>query len=113
MPMDTKKSKFEIITQSRKSLGLTESATREQIRENYKQLIKKWHPDKNLSDQKQAESKTTEIIQAYKIIIQYCDDYKFSFTRQEVEKYLSAREKWFKQFGEDPIWANKNEQENS
>ena len=102
------KTRFEIITEARKILELPESATLEQIKKNYKQLIKKWHPDKNLSNQGLAESKTKEIIQAYKIIIQYCDHYKFSFIREEVEKYLSDRERWFKQFGEDPIWANEN-----
>jgi DnaJ-class molecular chaperone len=73
------------------------------------QLIKKWHPDKNISEPGLAESKTREIIQAYKIIMQYCDQYQFSFSRQEVDKYLSDRERWFKQFGCDPIWASKNE----
>jgi len=103
------KTRFEIITNAREILELPESATLEQIKKNYKQLIKKWHPDKNISNQELAESKTKEIIQAYKIIIQYCDHYNYSFTRQEVEKYLTDRERWFRQFGCDPIWANKNE----
>ncbi len=108
--MDTAKSKFEIITRARTILDLPESATSEQIKKSYTQLIKKWHPDKNISDQELAETKTREIILAYKIIIKYCNHYKFSFSRQEVEKYLSDRERWFKQFGCDPIWANENEQ---
>ena len=103
------KTRFEIITEAREILELPESATLEQIKKNYKQLIKKWHPDKNISDQGLAENKTKKIIEAYKIIIQYCDHYNYSFTRQEVEKYLTDRERWFKQFGHDPIWANKNE----
>ena len=103
------KTRFEIITEARKILELPESATLEQIKKNYKQLIKKWHPDKNISHTGLAENKTKEIIQAYTIIIQYCDHYKFSFSRQEVEKYLTEQERWFKQFGCDPIWANKNE----
>jgi len=103
------KTRFEIINQARKTLELPESATLEQIRETYKQLMKKWHPDKNLSDSKQAEHRTKEIIHAYKIIMQYCNEYQYSFSRQEVEKYLSDRERWFRQFGCDPIWANKND----
>jgi len=103
--MDTTKSKFEIITQARIILDLPESATLDQIKKNYTQLIKKWHPDKNISEPEQATAKTREIIQAYKVIMQYCDQYQFSFSRQEVEKYLSDRERRFKQFGYDPIWA--------
>ena len=104
------KTRFEIITQAREILELPESATLEQIQRKYKQLIKKWHPDKNISEPGLTENKTREIIQAYKTIMQYCDHYQFSFSQQEVEKYLSDRERWFRQFGCDPIWANENEQ---
>lgn len=103
------KTRFEIINKARKTLELPESATLEQIRKAYRQLMKKWHPDKNIPDSVHAEHKTKEIIHAYKIIIQYCNNYEYSFSRQEVEKYLSDREKWFRQFGCDPIWANKND----
>jgi len=103
--MEPTKSKYEMITWSRKILDLPESATLDQIKKNYIQLIKKWHPDKNPSETKLAESKTREIIQAYKVIMQYCGEYQFSFSRQEVDKYLSGRERWIKQFGCDPIWA--------
>ena len=44
------------------------------------------------------------IIRAYKIIIAYCEYYRFSFNPQEVEKYLSAEEWWAKKFGADPVW---------
>lgn len=102
--MDTSKSKFEIITQARIILNLPESATLDQIKKNYTQLIKKWHPDKNISEPEQATAKTREIIQANKVIRQYCDQYKFSFSRQEVDKYLSDHERWIKQFGNDAVW---------
>ena len=100
------KTRFEIISEARKILELPESATFDQIRNNYKQLIKKWHPDKNHSNPAVAELKTRQIIEAYKIIIQYCHEYRYSFARNEVEKYMSDRERWFRQFGCDPIWAN-------
>jgi DnaJ-class molecular chaperone len=102
--MDTSKSKFAIITRARKILDLPESATLDQIKKNFTQLIKKWHPDKNLSETELAESKTREIIHAYKVIKQYCEEYHFSFRRQEVDKYLSDRERWIKQFGNDAVW---------
>lgn len=57
------------------------------------------------ADRKEAENQTRKIIQAFEIIKQYCDDYVYSFAREEVEKYLSDRERWFRQFGADPIWA--------
>jgi DnaJ-class molecular chaperone len=99
------KTRFETISEARKILELPESATFDHIRHNYKQLIKQWHPDKSDADPATAEQKTREIIRAYKIIVQYCREYRYSFDRQEVEKYLSDRERWFRQFGCDPIWA--------
>ena len=47
-----------------------------------------------------------DIINAYKTIIQYCEQYRFSFSREEVEKYVSPEEDWLKRFGNDPIWGN-------
>ncbi len=102
--MGSEKSKFEIITQARIILDLPESATSDHIKKNFTQLIKKWHPDKNFSDPEQAAAKTREIIQAYTVIRQYCNQYEFSFSRQEADKYLSERERWIRQFGNDAVW---------
>jgi len=102
--MQTTKSKFEIITQARETLNLPESATSDQIKKNFTQLIKNWHPDKNFTNPEQAAAKTREIIHAYKVIRQYCSQYQFSFSRQEVDKYLSEQERWIKQFGADTVW---------
>ena len=41
--------KYQIISEARTILELPESATMEQIKANYRGLIKKWHPD-NCSD---------------------------------------------------------------
>jgi len=46
-----------------------------------------------------------------RIIMDYCEDYKFSFSKEEIEKYISADEFWEKRFGSDPIWGNYNDDE--
>jgi hypothetical protein len=35
--------------------------------------------------------------------MEYCNRYEYSFSRQEVEKYLSAEEWWYKHFGQEPL----------
>jgi len=45
---------------------------------------------------------TRKIISAYKKIMVYCNQYQFSFTKEEIEKVCSAEEWWFKQFGNHP-----------
>jgi len=41
----------------------------------------------------------------------YCENYKFSFSKEEIEKYISPDEFWGKRFGSDPIWGNYNDDE--
>jgi len=50
---------------------------------------------------------TKKIIEAYKVIISYCEQYKYSFEEDEVKKYLSDEEWWFERFGDDPLWGNR------
>jgi len=91
--------KFEMIDKARKILGLGEEASREEIKNIYIELIKKYHPDKSPSN-KQYLEKTKNINWAYGIISSYCDDYKISFRREEVEK-VNPDLKLSKQFGDD------------
>ena len=50
-------------------LGIPEDATTDQIKQQYKQLIKKYHPDLYKGDKAFANEKTKEITQAYKILV--------------------------------------------
>lgn len=100
------KTKYKIITEAREILELSECATMQQIKENYKRLIKEWHPDKNKNDKQSYEENTKKIIAAYKTIIEYCKNYSYSFSKEEIEKYIDDQEWWFKRFGNDPVWGN-------
>ena len=51
------------------ALGLTASATREEIKTRFKELVKRHHPDSNGGD-RAAEEKLREIIQAYNYLKQ-------------------------------------------
>jgi len=98
--------KFEEITWARTILGLPEKTTREQIRNSYRDLIKKWHPDTcSDKDARRCKEMTASINSAYKILSAYCDQYKVSFSEEEVTKYLSDEEWWFRRFGKDPLWG--------
>lgn len=61
--MATKRDYYEI-------LGISRDATPEQIKEAYKQLARKYHPDMNPDkDKKTAEEKFKEISEAYEVLI--------------------------------------------
>ena len=51
-----------------KELGLNKNATEQEIRKAYRKLAIKWHPDKNLDNQKEAEEKFKNISMAYEVL---------------------------------------------
>jgi len=103
--------KYEEITKARQILGLDEFATLKDIKNRYKELLKEWHPDLQRESEEISKEKTIEIINAFKTIMNYCENYKFSFSKEEIEKYISPDEFWGKRFGSDPIWGNYNDDE--
>jgi DnaJ-class molecular chaperone len=98
--------KYQQITEARRVLELSEQATMEQIKSNYRHLIRKWHPDRCNENSKKCKEMTTKIIAAYRIINDYCKNYKFSFSEQEVRNYLSAEEWWFERFGMNSLYSD-------
>jgi DnaJ-class molecular chaperone len=103
--------KYEEITNALRILGLNESATVREIKTKYRELLKEWHPDLLKGNEDVRQEKTIEIINAYRIIMDYCEQYRFSFSKEEIEKYISPEEFWTKQFGNDPIWGNYKKEE--
>ena len=77
----------------------------DQIKDQYKSLIKKWHPDRCKEAPEKCEEMARHITDAYRVILDYCDSYQYSFEREEVEKHLSDTEWWYHRFGSDPIWG--------
>jgi DnaJ-class molecular chaperone len=98
--------KYQEITKARKMLKLSERATMKEIKSNYRSLLAKWHPDKCSEDKEQCNEMTKKIIAAYKTIINYCNQYKYSFSKEEIRNYLPEDEWWFERFGDDPLWGS-------
>jgi len=109
--MDISMGKYEEITKARQVLGLDESVSLKEIKNKYREFLKEWHPDLSKENEELRKEKTVEIIHAYRKIMDYCEQYRFSFSREEIEKYISPEELWAKQFGKDPIWGNYQDDE--
>lgn len=77
-------------------LGVSGSATEEEVKEAYRKLVKMWHPDINRA--KEAHDKMIEINRAYETIM------KGEFGKEDV--WDDYDKWWFKQFGNDPIWGS-------
>lgn len=98
---------YEKITAARRLLELPEQATLAEIKANYRRLIKKWHPDNCSDNSGDHVAMTAKLNAAYRIVIAYCNQYRFSFSKDEINKYLPTDEWWFERFGNDPLWSNK------
>ena len=101
-------STFQKITEARKLLGLQEQATLTEIKSNYRKLIRKYHPDKRGETTEDGPDMAVKIIAAYRTILGYCNQYRFSFAEEEVKKYLSKEEWWLERFGNHPLWSKTN-----
>ncbi|MFZ7113584.1 MAG: J domain-containing protein [Desulfatiglandales bacterium] len=98
---------YDKITEARTLLELPEQATKKQIKANYRRLLRKWHPDSCREDKTLCQERTRAIIRAYNILADYCDNYNYSFSREEVKKYISQEEWWVERFGQGPVWNDK------
>ena len=85
-------------------MELHDRITFAQIKDKYKELMKKYHPDNCQDDVLMCEEKSKEIIKAYKILQDYCQDFRFSFSEEEI-KSQSHHNWWAYRFGGDKTWG--------
>jgi DnaJ-class molecular chaperone len=94
---------FNEIEEARKLLGLGEAVTLKEIRRAYRTLAHRHHPDKhNDAVSEETEELMKRLNWAYKLLTDYCDNYKYSFRQDDVartyphEEYLRIyKEKWY------------------
>jgi DnaJ-class molecular chaperone len=94
--------KISEIEEARKLLGLGEAATLKEIKSAYRHLAQHHHPDKR-SGSGRAESETMKRLNwAYKLLMDYCKDYKYSFKEEDIartypddEYWGTYKDKWF------------------
>ena len=96
------------IDQARRLLGLGELASIAEIKTAYHQMCKKWHPDV-LQDEATANRRMKDINAAYRLLLNYCETYRFSFSPEEVESFDPDRW-WYQRFG-DNIYAPAGEED--
>jgi DnaJ-class molecular chaperone len=93
---------FSEIDRARRLLGLGEAATLAEIKAAYRRLAHRHHPDKNDSTGKTSNEMMKELNRAYKLLMDYCDKYRYSFRQEDVsrvypeeEDLKNWRDKWF------------------
>jgi DnaJ-class molecular chaperone len=94
---------FNEIDEARKLLGLGKAATLKEIRSVYRRMASHYHPDKRTTgDSSQYEETMKKLNWAYKVLTEYCRDYKYTFKEEDVartypfEEYeRNWRKNWF------------------
>ena len=98
---------YKRILEAAELLGLGRPVTLAQVKRKYRDLMKKWHPDKCGENPAKCRDMAEKIIVAYEMIIEYIEGYKFSFKEEEVRKNLPVDRHswWVDMYGEDPLWG--------
>jgi hypothetical protein len=98
--------KYEQIKEAMNTFGLSEHETMAEIRRKINSLIKKYHPDTCAEEPEICIEKSRLLLDLKKIIMDYCENYKISFEKHEVKKYLNPAEFWEDHFAKDALWGN-------
>ena len=96
-----KKIGFEQINHARQVLGLDEYATLQEIKDAYRRLAAKYHPDRCRGAKlKRCEKKIREINHAKDILLAYCGNYRYSFKESDAMRNSFEQEEYeyLKQF---------------
>jgi len=85
---------FKEIDAARKLLNLSGEATLGEIKQSYRDKVREYHPDKCHNETKKAENekKMAQINRAYKILLNYIEEYRFSFEKEDVERHNPDRD---------------------
>ena len=89
------------IDEARKILGLSDAATLKGIKGAYRRLAHRHHPDQHSGDSQNQEV-MKRLNWAYKVLEDYCRDYRYSFRQEDVamaypdeEDLRNWRDNWF------------------
>ena len=93
---------FNEIDEARRLLGLGEAATLKEIKSAYRRLAHRQHPDAHGSTTDENDEVMKKLNWAYKLLLDYCTHYKYSFREEDIgrtyphdEHIRKWRENWF------------------
>jgi curved DNA-binding protein CbpA len=86
-----------------RTLGLGERASLKEIKARHRELVKRHHPDTgNAAD----PERIRQINAAYRLLLDYVGDYRFSFAEEEFYTQCPEARIWM-QFADDPLWGKR------
>jgi len=95
---------WEALVAARDTLGLAERATLKEIKQAYRRLSKRHHPD--VAGPGTPGEAMIRVAEAYQLLLRYCAGYSFPLAPGEHERF-EAEDWWMDRFGEDPLWSRR------
>jgi hypothetical protein len=86
------------IDRARRLLELSERASIKDIKAAYRNMCKRWHPD-TVSDDSEGTERMKEVNGAYRLLMEFCENYPCSFLPSKVESF-DPEKWWYQRFGE-------------
>ncbi len=97
---------FKELQKSLEILGLYDRVTMKQVKSRHRELVKRYHPD---SGENVGGEKIQQINAAYRILSEYLESYRFSFSEDEFYSQ-NPEERIRRQFMDDALWGGSREQ---
>ena len=94
---------YRALNKARKILGLPEIVTGEQVKSAYRKLVLQYHPDTcDDKDKSRCTKRMADINDAYKLIQDYIQNYKYIFTEKAYKEQDMeyAVKRFFNPYGE-------------
>ncbi len=91
----------EEVRRARKLLGLGECATLAEIKNTFREMAKKYHPDKCRENERDCEEMMRKLNEAHEIILAFLSGYRYCFNQKPTEE--EGWEEWKRKFYEDFI----------
>lgn len=88
--LEIRRMEFKEVDEARKILGLGEEVTASEIKESYRKLTLKYHPDRNPNDPRAAEQ-FEKVSQAYQTLIDYCRHCGSSLRGEDVKNSIVVK----------------------
>lgn len=85
---------FHEIDEARRVLKLGESATLREIKSAYRKLAHRHHPDVAGSISRDNDADIKKLNWAYKLLTDYCAEYRYSFQEEAVARTYPDEEEW-------------------
>ncbi len=102
--------KYKSIVKAAQTLEISTALNLEQIRQIYWEMVKRWHPDKSAENSQERHEMMARINEAYKIILDYFENYRYSFTEEEIKQNhpVDSNDWWSERYGDDPLWGKRS-----